>query len=279
LERHPSGHCEAVLSGLTCADVFDGLKEEFEGRHLVLFATLPGLEDLLSSRLKVEYTTIGDVRKSPIYVIGPASVERVLREEGLNQDDAWWFFPYPKPLFPEDVWAIELKPDLGYFVAKPQEGLPLFVSCLHDLAVFTRDRKEVERLIQRLFEKYVKGLDFIPAEDVKGMDFIRQLQIEMDALERTGAPREACFTFVTDAAPTILKDTPDDRRRVVYEYDPAARRFERREMGQIGLFRLLLENWGALAVWLSSCILIVGAFVILLAVLVMIVFFILSFIL
>ncbi len=44
LQRHASGHYEALLSGLTCQDVYDCLKEEFDGKHALaaLVADLPG---------------------------------------------------------------------------------------------------------------------------------------------------------------------------------------------------------------------------------------------
>ena len=277
LRRHTSGHYEAVLSGLTCQDVFECLREEFEGRHLVLFAAQPGLDDLFSKTLKARYTTLGDVGRNPVYVVSPESVGRVLRAENLNENDAWWFFPYPKVPSHEDALILELKPNLGYFRTKPSGGLNLFVSCVRDLAVFTKSRAELERLIQRLFVKYVTGLGLLSAEEAQQADFIRQLEIDLDSLKEGGVEGEAHFTVITEGPPAIFKDSPGDWRRVVYEYAPAARRFERRETKQLSLSKVLLENWGAIVVWLSSVMLLGGTIVILIAFVALVVLFVLSF--
>lgn len=279
LRRLSSGHYEALLSGLTCQDVYDCLREEFEGKHLVLFSR-PGLiwnGQLFSETLRAEYTTVGEKGKNPVYVISPSSVEEVLRAAPMNQNDQWWFFPYPKPITVEEARALELKVGLDYFRARPGGALAFFVASIYDLTVFTKSRGHIGRLLQKLFSKYAEGLGLLPAEKAGQMDFVRQMDIDVAGVDRGGAPVEATFTFTPDPVLRILKDTAQDRRRVVYEYAPETRRFERGEEKRISLPTLILENWGTIVVWLSSAIIAVGTIVILLSFLVMIVVFIINY--
>jgi hypothetical protein len=152
------------------------------------------------------------------------------------------------------------------------------VASVDDLTVFTKKRDQIERLIQKLFRKYAEGLGLLSAEEWEPLDFVRQFEMGLGSLESSGVGTEAQFTFVPDASPRILKDTARDRRRIVYEYLPKAQRFERTEVETLRLFTLLKENWGAIIVWLSSGILLVGTFIILLALLALVVAFVLSFI-
>lgn len=278
LRRHPSGHYEALLSGLTCQDVYDCLKEEFEGKYLALFSR-PGLiwdGALFSETLRAEYATLGD-GKNPVYVISPSSAEKVLRAEAMNQNDQWWFFPYPKALTGEDARTLGLEAGLHYFRARPSDALAFFVASIYDLTVFTKNREHVGRLVQKLFSKYIAGLELLTAEDAGQVDFVRQMEIDLGELDRAGALPDASFTFAAVPALCILKDTPRDWRRVVYVYAPDRKRFERRRETRLGLPTLLMENWGTIVVWLSSAILAVGTVIILLAFFFLIVMMILNY--
>jgi hypothetical protein len=278
--RHSSGHYEAVLSGLTCQDVYDCLREEFDGKSLVLFSRPDLIDDgeLFSRTLKVEHRPLSRGAKNPIYLISPSCVEKVLHAEPMNQNDHWWFFPCEEAIAPAKTRALGLAPDLRFFWTRPHEGLDFFVASVDDLTVFTKKRDQIERLIQKLFRKYAEGLGLLSAEEWEPLDFVRQFEMGLGSLESSGVGTEAQFTFVPDASPRILKDTARDRRRIVYEYLPKAQRFERTEVETLRLFTLLKENWGAIIVWLSSGILLVGTFIILLALLALVVAFVLSFI-
>ena len=263
LQRHASGHFEALLSGLTCQDVYDCLKEEFDGKHLVLFS-LPGKvseDELFSKTLRTEHTVIGEAGQPPIYVIAPPFVGEVLRAEPMNENDQWWFFPYPKAPTPDDARALQLRPEMDYFWKRPGEALPFFVASVNDLTVLTKNREHVLKLIQKLFAKYVQGLELLSPEEAAQVDFAQQLEAGLDA------PKwEADFTLVPDEVLRVFKDDARDWRRIVYEYVPTTMRFERREAKRLGLLRLIAENWGTIAVDLSSLILGVGTIIILLAI-------------
>ncbi len=277
LRRHAGGHYEALLSGLTCQDVYDCLKEEFEGRHLVFYSRLDRLEGgRVFYAHRVEVAVLGEDRRKPIFVVSPASVGALLHAFEMNQNDAWWFFPSFSTPGPEDVRRLELKPDLRYF-QPPRETIDLFVASVRDLVLFTKNPEHVRKLMQRLFAKYAEGLHLLSPEEAAKTDFLPLAEAETQAMQRVDQTAEAHFRFIANEAFMIVKDTARDWRRAVYAYLPEEGRFERIQAKRLRGLTLLAENWESIIVWLSTAILIGGTVIILISVAVTLLFFLLTF--